>query len=331
VPLSTQPKRILVPSRGHRPTITVQPRKPEKSAAKGYQELFQSIYDAGVITDLRGRIRDVNRRAVEFFGRDVEELQVMNVGDVVSGVTEPLVRTLYENLQHERFTLMQAYCLRADKTSFPTEIAVSMIRLPMPHLCFFIRDVTVRRQAEEMLRTEHNALQNASDAIVVTDLDGHVEYANPATAHIWGYQSQSDLIGASFGSLLAHPDDAQIIISSLSGETYHWKGEAVAQRASGEQFRVAISGSCNRDSDGEVVGAVFSLSDLSAWDREALAQQDIKRHRAAITDVRAHAARLTQLVTARASHIAGLDEELLADIKTIADNLQVATDEFQRD
>ncbi len=303
VPLSAHPKQVVIPAKSGR--SRPQQSRFASAAQQGYQELFQSVYDAGFITDLRGRVRDVNRRAVEFFGHQPEEFTQLTVADLIAGATEALVRTLYENLQHERFTLMQAYCLRTDGSSFPAEIAVSQIRLTVPHLCFFVRDVTLRHQAEEMLRTEHNALQNANDAIVVTDLDAQLEYVNPATASIWGYQSSSELIGASLGSLLADPADAQHIISSLIGENYQWKGESVGIRANGEQFRVQVSAACNRNSDGDVVGAVLSLCDLSTLDLMADAQRDLARQQSALSEITTRLTNLTENLTNICQEVTG--------------------------
>lgn len=295
VPLSAHPKQVVVAAKGVRNAASPAAKTPSPSQ-QSYQELFQSVYDAGFITDLRGRIRDVNRRAVEFFGHEPEAFRQLCVWDVLSGASEPLMRTLFENLQSERFTLMQAYCIRQDKTVFPAEIAVSQMRLSVPHLCFFVRDVTLRRQAEEMLRTEHNAIQNASDAIIVTDLDARLEYVNPSTARIWGYQSQADLVGSSLGVLLENPTDAHQIISSLTGETFQWKGEVSAVRSNGEVFRAQVSASCNRDSDGEVVGAVLSFSDLSSQERAETARRDVARQRVALDQVGVHAALLREWI-----------------------------------
>lgn len=325
VPLSAHPKQLIVPSKTGRGVLTAQVRTPT-AGQQSYQELFQSVYDAGFITDLRGRIRDVNRRAVEFFGHESEAFRQLCAGDVVSGATEPLVRTLYENLQHERFTLMQAYCLRADGTSFPAEIAVSQMRLSVPHLCFFVRDVTVRRQAEEMLRTEHNALQNASDAIVVTDLEAQLEYVNPATARIWGFQSPAELIGESLSVLLANPSDASAIISSLTGETFQWKGEATAVRANGERFRIQVSASCNRDSDGDVVGAVLSLSDLSALERVEVAQRDTERQRSALDEVRRQTTLLAGALDALLADADATERARLLDVIAPLAAIRAATD-----
>jgi len=332
VPLSTHPKQVVIPAKGLR-ARPQQARFPSP-AQQGYQELFQSVYDAGFITDLRGRVRDVNRRAIEFFGHQSDEFKQLSVADLISGATEALVRTLYENLQHERFTLMQAYCLRVDGSSFPAEIAVSQIRLTVPHLCFFVRDVTLRHQAEEMLRTEHNALQNANDAIVVTDLDAQLEYVNPATATIWGYQTSAELIGAPLGGLLADPADAQRIISSLIGENYEWKGESVGVRANGERFRVQVSAACNRNSDGDVVGAVLSLCDLSTLDLMADVKRDLARHRAVFTKIAAQLVSLNDGLTVLGDMLAGDERKKLATVlaevcaiqKTVSEEVEAEID-----
>ena len=252
------------------------------AAESGYGELFQNIYDAAIVTDLHGRVRDANRRAVASFGYSVAQFSHLVLGDLVSGADADLVRTLHENLRRETFSILQASCTRSDGSQFPAEIAVSPLRLSTPHLCFLVRDETRRRQEGEMLRTEHNALQNASDAIVVVAHDTRIEYANPATARIWGFATAGELVGRPLGDLLANPDDGRVIVDSLSGEVYDTSGDALARRADGEPFRVEVRASCNRDSDGNVIGAVLSLSDLTDRDRVLAAERDAGSLRASI-------------------------------------------------
>ncbi|MBQ7666607.1 MAG: PAS domain S-box protein [Kiritimatiellae bacterium] len=249
----------------------------------GYGELFQNIYDAAIVTDLHGRVRDANRRAASAFGYTNVQFSHMTIDQLVAGADGDLVRTLYENLRRECFTLLQASCVRADGSVFPAEVSVSQLRLSTPHLCFFVRDETVRRQTDEMLRTEHNAIQNASDAIVVVDPQARIEYANPATARIWGRLSAGDLVGRPLGILLQNPDDANEIIASLAGENFDAAGVAVAKRANGEVFRVEIRASCNRDSAGNAVGAVISFSDMTEKDRVTVAEHDAEIVRGAMT------------------------------------------------
>ncbi len=278
VPLTEKPKALFVSVGGGSSPRRISPSA-QAPGHGGYGELFQNIYDAGIVTDLHGRIRDVNSRAIDSFGHSPDEFSHLNIEDIIAGADDELIRTLYENLQNECFTLMQAYCIRADGSAFPAEVAVSQMRLSTPHLCFFVRDETLRRQADEMLRTEHNALQNASDAIVVIDMHARIEYANPATARIWGYPTSADLVGKPLGRLLMNEADGQEIVSSLTGEHFMTSGIAVALRHDGDPFRVNIRAACNRDSDGNVVGAVLSFSDLTERDRVQSAERDAIRFR----------------------------------------------------
>ena len=231
------------------------------------------------MTDLHGRIRDVNARATTTFGFTPAQFSHLVLEQVMAGADTELVRTLHENLQRQCFTLLQASCTRADGSTFPAEVSVSPLRLSTPHLCFFVRDETVRRQTYEMLRTEHNALQNASDAIVVIDPQTKIEYANPATARIWRYRAPGDLVGQPLGVLLLNPDDGAAVVESLAGETSDTAGVAIARRADGEAFRAEIRASANRDGDGNVVGAVLSFSDLTERDRVQVAEHETETMR----------------------------------------------------
>ena len=287
VPVSERPRTAVfqAPAEAPAPPPAAAGAGLQAPVRGGYDELFQNVYDAAIVTDLHGRIRDVNARATTTFGYTPAQFSHLVLGQVMAGADGDLVRTLHENLQRQCFTLLQAACTRADGSTFPAEVSVSPLRLSTPHLCFFVRDETVRRQTDEMLRTEHNALQNASDAIVVIDLQTRIEYANPATGRIWGFSSV-DLVGQPLGALLLNAADGAAVIESLSGENYEATGVAIARRADGEAFRIEIHASCNRDSDGNVIGAVLSLSDLTERDRVRVAEHDAESARDALQRLR---------------------------------------------
>ncbi|MGI5868408.1 MAG: PAS domain-containing protein [Kiritimatiellia bacterium] len=280
VPLSESPKTAIIS-----PSNMAKAREQAAAASQNrdpYSDLFQNIYDAAIVTDLRGRIRDVNPRAIDAFWYSPDDFSFKNIKDIIAGCDDELIRALYENLKNECFTLMQASCIRGDGTAFPAEISVSQLRLSTPHLCFFIRDETIRRQADEMLLTEHNALQNASSSIVVIDMNSIIEYANPATARLWSIPADEEIVGKYLGDLFLNSGDAEPIVSSLLGEYYESTGVVVAVRQGlhGEEpFRVGFSAACNRDSDGNVVGAVLSFTDLTDEDRVKTAERDAMRFR----------------------------------------------------
>ncbi len=124
------------------------------------QELFQGVYDAGLITRLNGEILDANLRAVQFFQYTRPQFAALTLSDLIIGFTPDLIQTILDNLREEKFTLIMAQCLRRDGTHFPAEISSSRLRLSgQEYLCFFVRDITARREAENALLKAHQELE----------------------------------------------------------------------------------------------------------------------------------------------------------------------------
>ena len=88
--------------------------------------LFQSIYDAVIICDYNGRIQLLNRRAEDFFLVEHGELHGVNIIDLISGADNSVIDAVINNLKDHRFTLIDAVCIRKDKSTFPSEIAVNL-------------------------------------------------------------------------------------------------------------------------------------------------------------------------------------------------------------
>lgn len=130
-----------------------------------FRELLESVYDAVLITDLRGVIQMANGRAEEFFLLDREELCRKTIRDVISGFNETVFRKIFESLEGHKYIILDAYCVRNDGTTFPSEIAAHRIFLSAdPQLCFSVRDVTARKEAECRLQEATEELLRAEKA-----------------------------------------------------------------------------------------------------------------------------------------------------------------------
>ncbi|NQT93990.1 MAG: PAS domain S-box protein [Lentisphaerae bacterium] len=277
-----------------------------------YEELLQSVYDAAVIAELDGTVVDANARAVEFFQYERNELCERSVFDLVSGADDELIAMLLENLQHERYALIQAYCVRRDGTYFPSEIAVNKLQLDEMHLCFFVRDVTLRRQSEEMLRTEHNAIQNSGNGIAVANIYAHMEYVNPAVARMWGYGDAEDMVGADVRDLLSEREEAEAMIAAVMQDHETWTTETKATTRNDEEFDVQISAACNRNSDGEPVGIVFSFVDISDRKRVEEIQRRSEQQRVMLESLGAACHHLGQPATVLLANLGVLRKRLEA-------------------
>lgn len=156
-----QPESALVPKV---PRVIVKKKGPapldESADTVLYQELLQSLYDGVLITNAAGRIMDVNERAVDFLLYTKDELSRLNIINIIAGANEALLETLRRNIEQRRYTLIEASCIRKDHTTFPAEIATNRLVLtPEGHLCFFVRNITKRKKAEEALKQTVSRLQ----------------------------------------------------------------------------------------------------------------------------------------------------------------------------
>jgi PAS domain S-box-containing protein len=157
-----------------------------------------------------------------------------------------------------------------------------------------------------MLRTTHNALHNAGNAILIADPESKIDYANPATARLWGFASASALTGQPLDSLFRDKAAVAKLLALLNADLSADGRTLAAVRADGSVFNVGVSASRNRDSDGKTTGSVLSFSDLTEREKHLTAEADAARMRATL-------ARLDDLHRTFRARLDGLRESF-ADI-----------------
>lgn len=232
-------------------------------ASPAFEQLLQGLYDAVLIADLDGWITDGNHRAMDFLHLGAEEITKCHVSQLISGLNKQVLGQIRMHLAAGRFTVLDAACIRSDGTTFPAEIAISRINLAAPgNLVFSVRNIERRKQTQERLRTEHNALQNSASAVAITDLEGALKYVNPAFLSLWGHEAPEAVIGRNIREFWRNGERTpELVQKPLSGET--WIGVVGMRRYDGMQMYLQSTAAPNRDSDQKLVGMVFSFIDVT--------------------------------------------------------------------
>lgn len=255
------------------PPQILSPRKTQSTLGDpDFQELFQSVYDGAIISTKSGRLVDANVRATNFLQYTREELLAMNLTNLISGSDSSTLQTLEACILKDRFILIQAYCCRKDKVLFPVEIAVNSLLVGgAEYFCCFIRDLTWRQQAEEMLKTINTAIQNAATGIVIADLNGQIEYANQAAGILFG--KNETLTGQTIQDIFQNNNEFTSILAAIkSGNNFALETLITRKHASPIYVQIAVAP--NRNADDELTGMILSLLDIS----DRIRAQEAEKH-----------------------------------------------------
>lgn len=125
-------------------------------------------------------------------------------------------------------------------------------------------DGTETRDAVEDHHRLMAAIEQTTDAIVITAADATIQYVNPAFERITGY-SQHEAVGRNLGILRSgkHDDhfDSAIAETTLKGEV--WSGQLLNQRKDGSCYSEFMTLSPVRNSAGETINLVAIKRDIT--------------------------------------------------------------------
>ncbi len=130
-----------------------------------------------------------------------------------------------------------------------------------------IRDVTEQKKDEEKIRTLSSSVEQACEAIVITDKQGTIDYINPAFTLITGY-SEAEAIGQNT-SLLRSGEHGQHFYEEMWDKlhTGHaWQGRIIDKKKDGSLYPAMLTISPILDDSGEITHFVGIQQDLTAYE-----------------------------------------------------------------
>jgi PAS domain S-box-containing protein len=206
--------------------LDITERKLAEKKLRESEERFRSIFDkspvGSVIVGLDKKFVKCNTAFCTFLGYTHDEL----IGKAISDITYPedkelgmLEMKLLIQGEIESSTFQKRY-LHKNGSIIWGEITISLVRDSNKEPLYFlpvIKDITKRKQAEEVLHERTALLQNITnhmfDLVAITDLKGVFTYVGPSH-RILGFEPEQ-LIGTNVFEYV-HPEDANYIANEFS-------------------------------------------------------------------------------------------------------------------
>ncbi len=228
-----------------------------------YHGFFEKMYDAVLIVDKDGLVLKANARAVKFFSYTRQELEGMDIFSLISSFDKSIFNNLKAHIYGGRYTVINASCVRKDRRTFSSDIALSAVDIEgSPGLAFAIRSDARKEKIRAQLRTEHNALQNAGCAIAVADVENRIEFVNSMFLEMWGFEGDDQVRGIDMAKIWEDAEVARDLLEKpAAGQS--WNGELEATANDSRRFWVQATSAANLDESGELIGVIFSFIDIS--------------------------------------------------------------------
>jgi len=145
----------------------VQERTQElRDAEYRYRTLFQTAGDAIFISDLEGRVLEVNKEACRLLGYTQDELLHLTVHDVAAPEYVARQSEILEQLRATGHLVFETELVTRDRRIIPTECSSRLMDLQgRPAVLSIARDITERKQAEEALSKNYRELQETAQQL----------------------------------------------------------------------------------------------------------------------------------------------------------------------
>lgn len=235
-----------------------------------FRAVAETALDAIVTANTKGQIVFWNRAAETIFG--YTEAQILG---------QPLTRLMPERYRgpHQQgwdrlqktnqprllWSTVELHGLRQDGTEFPLELSLSRWETRgEQYFTGLMRDISRRKQAQQMARRLVNIVESSSDTIISKSLDGTITSWNAAAEWLYGY-SAAEIIGKPCLILLP-PDrisEEQDFLERLRRGERITRYKTQRLRKGGTIVEVALTVSALRDASGYIEGISIIARDLT--------------------------------------------------------------------
>jgi len=226
--------------------------------------LLSSSVDGIHILDLDGQLIEYSPSFLKMLGYDNNEAQLLSVYDWDSNLSREKITEVIGSMSEVPITFETQY-RRKDGMVFDVEITARKIELEGKRYIYASsRDITMRKQAGKELRKLSQVVEQSPHTVVITDLEGNIEYVNNSFTRMSGY-TRAEAIGKN-PRLLQSGKTISATYDAMWGQLTKgkpWAGEFVNRRKDGTEYTEALKVSPLFQTDGTIVNYMAIKEDIS--------------------------------------------------------------------
>ncbi len=239
--------------------------KLRKSEEK-FRSIFNTFQDAYLQTDINGNFVLASPSAVRMFGfESPEEIIGTSAAELYANVSdsEKILKKLNVNGKITDY-IVEGKQRNGIRFWISMNVQFTYESGNITGTMGVIRDITERIKHEDKINTLTTAVEQSQLSIVITDINGNIEYINPKFSQITGYSSE-EAIGKNLSLIKSGttPDvDYQQLWETISSGR-NWKGEFVNRKKNGEFFYQLASISPVIDQNNQINHYIAIMEDIT--------------------------------------------------------------------
>ncbi len=219
----------------------------------------------------------------------------------------------------------EGWRVRKDGSRFRASVVITALRDETRRLVGFgkiSRDLTGRWQAEEILRSQVQLLDLASDAVMIRDLDDRIVYWNKGSERLYGWKKEH-VLGQYIHTFLQteFPTPKGEVLETFLREG-RWEGELIHTCVDGRRITVSSRWTLERDASGGVKSYLEINTDITR--RKQLEVERVRYLENVNEAVSRLASTSTEILAIAQQQAAGAEEQASAVAQTVTTVDQVA-------
>ena len=237
-----------------------------KESEDRYRDLVEHSQELICTHDLEGRLLSVNPWAARILGYAHDDLLRMKMSDLIAPEVRNEFHGYLEKIRKHGAAqgMLLVQTRNGERRIWEYKNTLRTEGVTEPVVRGMAQDITERKRSEEALIRLSMAVDQAAEAIVITDKEARIEYVNPSFERITGYLRE-EVVGQNMRILKSGKQD-EMFYRNMWGTISRgevWRGRFINRKKDGTLYDEESVISPVRNASGKIINFVAGKRDIT--------------------------------------------------------------------